>query len=79
MIVASGYIEVDNIDKMEQVAGELRSRRFEVGEMAGDRIVFLVERETAAQARADIDALQQIEGAKSVNLAYFSFEGADQS
>lgn len=74
MIVASGYIEANEIKDVETVVRELQARNIEVNEVKEEKIVFLVERDTAEKVKAELDTLKDIEGVRGVYLAYFSLE-----
>lgn len=78
MIVASGFVEVNEEKDAERVAEAIRARGFEVCEVNGEKVVYLLEREQPGDVRPEIDALKQIDGVRSVYLAYFSLEGADR-
>lgn len=78
MIVASGFVEVNEEKDAEKVAEAIRGRGFEIREMSGEKIVYLLEREKAADLRPQIDALKEVDGVRSVYLAYYSLEGADR-
>ncbi len=77
MIVASGFIEVNQEGDIPNVVGSLEERGFEISEKSGEKIVYLVEGEKAGELRSRIDALKDIPGVRGVYLAYFSLEGAD--
>ncbi len=79
MIVASGYLELDNPSVLESVSSELKARHIEISETTEDRIVFLIERESSKEAQQEVDSLKDIPGTRSVYLAYFSLDGADQT
>ncbi|MCL4455947.1 MAG: chaperone NapD [Nitrospirae bacterium] len=78
MVVASGFIEANQAGDAEKVALELKQREIEVSDMKGEKVVFLIERETAAEIKKTLDSLKDIEGVRSVYLAYFSLEGSDE-
>ena len=77
MIIASGFIELNEINDVEKVIPELKTRGVEVNEIKEDKIVLLVERETAAEAKKTLDSLKDIDGVRNVYLAYYSLEGSD--
>lgn len=77
MIVASGFIEVNDIKDVEGVVSELKVRGVEVNEVKDEKIVFLVERETVSDVKNSLDSLKDIEGVRNVYLAYYSLEGSD--
>lgn len=77
MIVASGFIEVNDIKDVEGVVSELIVRGVEVNEVKNGKIVFLVERETVSDVKNSLDSLKDIDGVRNVYLAYYSLEGSD--
>lgn len=77
MIVASGFVEVDAVESIDEIVAAIKGRGFEVSAVEGDKIVYLVEREVADDVRPAIDALQRVEGVRGVYLTYYSLEGAD--
>jgi len=78
MIVASGFIEANDIKDVERVVDELKARGVEVNEVKDEKIVFLIERETVSEVKNSLDPLKDIDGVRSVSLAYFSLEGSDR-
>ncbi|MEW5746676.1 MAG: chaperone NapD [Nitrospirota bacterium] len=78
MIVASGFIEVNEERDVETVVKALEEREVEVTDRKDEKIVFLIEREATGQVKETLDSLKNIEGVRSVYLAYFSLEGADR-
>ncbi len=78
MVVASGFIETNQADDAEKVARELRLREVEVSDIKGEKIVFLVEREAVSEVKTTLDSLKDIDGVRSVYLAYYSLEGSDE-
>jgi nitrate reductase NapAB chaperone NapD len=78
MIVASGFIETNEIKDVEKVVIELKTRGVEVNETKDEKIVFLVERDTASEIKKSLDALKDIDGVRNVYLAYYSIEGSDE-
>lgn len=78
MIVASGFIETNEIKDVEVVVSELKTRGVEVNEIKDEKIVFLIERDTAPEIKRSLDALKDIDGVRNVYLAYYSIEGSDE-
>lgn len=78
MIVASGFVEANELNDVEKVISELKIRGIEVNEVKDERIVFLVEMETVAEVKAELDSLRDINGVRNVYLAYYSLEGGDE-
>lgn len=78
MIVASGFIEANDIKDVEGIVSELKVRGVEVSEVKDEKIVFLVERETVSEVKNSLDSLRDIDGVRNVYLAYYSLEGSDR-
>jgi nitrate reductase NapAB chaperone NapD len=78
MVIASGFIEANGVNDVERVVDELKTRGVEVNEVKDEKIVFLVERETAQEVKNSLDSLKDIDGVRSVYLAYYSLEGNDR-
>lgn len=78
MIVASGFVEANELNDVERVVNELKIRGIEVNEVNEEKVVFLVERETMAEVKAELDSLKDIDGVRNVYLAYYSLEGGDE-
>ncbi len=74
MVFASGFIEVDSTEVIGKVECAVRVSDIEVPAIHQDRILYLIERETSAEAKKVIESLKEIEGVKNVYLAYFSLE-----
>ncbi|MEW6408621.1 MAG: chaperone NapD [Nitrospirota bacterium] len=74
MIIASGFVEVNELNDVERVVSELKMREIEVNEVREEKIVFLVERETIAEVKAELDSFKDIDGVRNVYLAYYSAE-----
>jgi len=79
MVVASGFVEVNALNDVEKVVDELKLRGIEVSSINEEKIVFLIERESNAEIKKELDSLKETEGVRSVYLAYYSLEGADES
>ncbi|HIJ59946.1 MAG TPA: hypothetical protein HPP56_04960 [Nitrospirae bacterium] len=77
MIFASGYVELDSVDNHEIVKKELEFRGITVTAFEGDRMTFLIEKETSSEVKVDIESIKNITGIRNVYLAYFSLEGSD--
>lgn len=74
-MIASGFVEANGLQDVDKVIDELRRRGVEVNETSGEKIVFLVERESEGEVKREIESLKEIEGVRSVYLAYYSIEG----
>lgn len=79
MIIASGFVEANEQDDVDAVVGRLRAKGVEVGDVNGEKIVYLIERETSALVKKEIESLKDIEGIRNVYLTYFSLEGSDEA
>lgn len=77
-MIASGFVEANGLQDVDKVIDELRRRGVEVNETSGGKIVFLVERESAGEVKREIESLKEIDGVRSVYLAYYSIEGGDK-
>lgn len=77
-MIASGFVEANGLQDVDKVIDELRRRGVEVNETSGEKIVFLVERESEGEVKREIESLKEIEGVRSVYLAYYSIEGGDK-
>jgi nitrate reductase NapAB chaperone NapD len=77
MIVASGFIEANDMKDVEGVVDELKAKGVEVNEIKEDKIVFLIERDTVSEVKNSLDSLKDIDGVRNVYLAYYSLEGSD--
>ncbi|MBI4681551.1 MAG: hypothetical protein HY757_00375 [Nitrospirae bacterium] len=78
MVIASGFIEVNGSEDAEKVVNELKMRSIEVNEVNNEKVVFLIERETMARIKNDMELIKDINEVKNVYLAYYSIEGADE-
>jgi len=74
MIFASGYIEANELSDVEGVITALKNRNIETGDVKGEKIVFIIERDTSDLVRAELENLKNINGVRNVYLAYFSLE-----
>jgi nitrate reductase NapAB chaperone NapD len=78
MVIASGFVEVNELENVETVMGEIQKRGIEVSEVKDEKVVFLIERKDMAVVRAELDSLKDIDNVKNVHLAYYSLEGSDE-
>lgn len=78
MVVASGYIEVNQEEDAGRVADKLSSRDIEVSGTEGEKVVFLIERKSAGEVKGLLESLRDIEGVRNVYLAYFSLEEEEE-
>ncbi|MCX8031042.1 MAG: chaperone NapD [Thermodesulfovibrionales bacterium] len=78
MIIASGYVEVNDISDIEKVVSSLKSIGIEINGIKDEKIVYLIENQDISSIRKEIDALKNIEGVRNVYLTYFSLEGSDE-
>jgi len=79
MIIASGFVEVNDERDVEKVIKFLKAKGVEVGDVKGEKIVYLIERDTSALLKREIESLKDIEGIRNVYLTYFSLEGSDEA
>lgn len=78
MIFASGYIELNSSDDYTYVKERLNQRQISVTAYEGDRLTFLIEKEDSSVIKKDLESMKEIEGVRSVYLAYFSLEESDE-
>jgi len=78
MIVASGFVEANEPADVEKVVESLKASNIEANDIKEDRITFLIERETVNEVKGALDSLKDIEGVRSVYLAYYSLQGSDE-
>jgi len=78
MLVASGYVEVNEENDLDEVKAALETAAIEVTEALGEKIVFLIERDQAKEVKAALDHLKDIPGVRTVYLAYYSLECSDE-
>jgi nitrate reductase NapAB chaperone NapD len=74
MVVASGYLEVNGIHNVGNIASELKRREISINDIAEERIMFLLERENIDVIKSEIALLKDIEDVRSVHLTYYSIE-----
>lgn len=78
MLVASGYVEVNEEGELESVQATLEADNIEITEAQGVKLVFLIERDQAREVKTALDGLKDIPGVRTVYLAYYSLECSDQ-
>ncbi len=78
MIIASGFVEANEQGDVEAIVNSLRAKGVEVGDVNGEKIVYLIEKKTSALVKKEIESLRDIEGIRNVYLTYFSLEGSDE-
>ncbi|MCE5195405.1 MAG: chaperone NapD [Nitrospiraceae bacterium] len=78
MVFASGFVEINDINEIDKLKEELKSRSIIVDETKEEKIIFLVERETIGDVKKTLDELRDVDGIRSVYLAYYSLEGGDE-
>ncbi|MEK7379485.1 MAG: hypothetical protein AAB075_00575 [Gemmatimonadota bacterium] len=78
MVIASGFLEVNELNDVERVLGELKLRGVRIEGVNEEKVVFLIEKETITDAKIEIDSLNGIEGIRNVYLTYYSMEGAEE-
>ncbi|MCX8070744.1 MAG: hypothetical protein N2738_09600 [Thermodesulfovibrionales bacterium] len=77
MIFASGYIELNSTEDYNSVKERLNERQISITAYEGDRMTFLIEKEDSSVVKKDLESMKEIEGVRSVYLAYFSLEDSD--
>jgi len=77
MIIASGFVELNDLNDTERIIGYLIAHGVEVSETKDGKIVFLIEKESPEEIKRALDSLKDIDGIRNVNLAYYSLEGSD--
>ncbi len=78
MIIASGFVDLNDTNDIERVIGDLIAHGVEVSETKDGKIVFLIEKEGPEEIKRALDSLKEIDGIRNVNLAYYSLEGSDK-
>ncbi|MFU8819864.1 MAG: chaperone NapD [Desulfurivibrio sp.] len=78
MLVASGYVEVNEENDLNEVKAALSAKNIEITNAREEKIVFLIERDHAREVKAALDSLKDIPGVRTVYLAYYSLECSDQ-
>jgi nitrate reductase NapAB chaperone NapD len=78
MIIASGFVELNDTNDIERIIGDLIAHGVEVSETKDGRIVFLIEKESTEEIKRSLDSLKEIDGIRNVNLAYYTLEGSDK-
>jgi nitrate reductase NapAB chaperone NapD len=74
MVVASGVIKVDGLDKVDNVVEKLKKKNIRVDDINGNQIIFIMEAEAIDIARCKIENLRDITHVKDVHLLFYSFE-----
>jgi len=74
MIITSGVIKVERLDKVDDVVEKLKKKDIKVDDIDRDQIIFIIETEAIDTARAEIENLRDIEHVKDVHLLFYSFE-----
>ncbi len=79
MVIASGYIEANELNDVDRIVTCLRVKGVEVDEINDEKIVYLVERQTHALLKKEIESLKDIEGVRNVYLTYFSLDESEDT
>ncbi|MEW6601946.1 MAG: hypothetical protein AB1499_13315 [Nitrospirota bacterium] len=74
MIVASGYLEVNEIHNVTKIAGELKRRAIGIYEIEEQRIMFHMKRENIDLVKSEIASLRGMDAVSNVHLTYYSVE-----
>ncbi|CUU04729.1 periplasmic nitrate reductase chaperone NapD [Candidatus Thermokryptus mobilis] len=78
MIIASGYIVAENVEKISSITNALIERGIEVPEIKDEKLIFLIERNTEEEITKEINGLRYVDGVVSVQISYISLPGADE-
>ncbi len=76
MYITSGFVELLDINNVDAFADRMLDRGIEVTDIKDDRIVFLIERNSTAEVRKEINDLKSLEDVKNVYVAYYTTEDA---
>jgi len=74
MIIASGVIKVDRLDKVDEVVMELKKMHIEIDDIDRDQIIFIMETDAPDTARCEIEHLRGIDHVKDIYLLFYSFK-----
>ena len=75
MLVASGYIEAHDEGHVDIVVNDLKRRNIEVTDVNEEKVVFLIERDTTAEMKRELDTLKDVEGARACILPITASKG----
>jgi nitrate reductase NapAB chaperone NapD len=78
MIFASGFVEANAVEDVNLVIQGFQTRNVELSGVNAEKVIFLIERETATEVKNELEALNSVAGVRSVQLTYFSLEGSDE-
>lgn len=79
MVVAGGFIEVNEIINVDNVVNELKNRQIGIDEVEAEKIMFYLERENIEHVKSEIGLIKGIDGIKNVYLTYYSYENGKGS
>jgi nitrate reductase NapAB chaperone NapD len=74
VVIASGFVEVNGINNIEKIVGELKRRKVNIDEIESEKILFLMEKDTVDAVKTEINSLRGLENIKNVHLTYYSIE-----
>lgn len=74
MVIASGFVEVNEDRSMDKIVGEMKKRGLNIDEVESGKILFLMERETLDAIKTEIGSLRSIAEVKNIHITYYSFE-----
>lgn len=75
MVIVSGFVEANSIDDVQNVSEEIKKKNISVTDTKEEKVVFLIEKEDIAQVKLDLDSINDLDGVRSVYLAYYSIDG----
>lgn len=74
MIIASGFIEINGVDNIQQVTSELQSRGIELCEIEDNKVFFQVKSSSLSSIKYKLESLRGSDFINNVSLAYYSLE-----
>ncbi len=77
MVVASGIIEIEDMNDLQNIVAALKNNRVEINDIDSANILFILERENIGEVKGEIESVKQIAGVKHVHITYYSMEGMD--
>ncbi|TBV80717.1 MAG: hypothetical protein EYX74_05400 [Desulfobulbaceae bacterium] len=78
MLVASGYVETNEEAEVPAVMAAFKLDNIEVTDTQGEKILFLIERDTTKQLKTVLESLKDVNGVRTISLAYYSLECSDE-
>ncbi len=78
MLVASGYVETNEEAEVPAVMAAFKLDNIEVTDTQGEKILFLIERDTTKQLKTVLESLKDVNGVRTVSLAYYIQSGVQR-